>query len=469
MANIEATILGHLLNQPKLLKNLDLDKNFFPTQIQRLVFKELRSGNVDAAIIINELKKKGIKDAAIQVSSLMDGIPKSKSENLLLLINKARQQKKKNELFQLIDEQRRIGLKTGDFDVTEEIRKGFEDLDRLDDNQESLEIETLKGLYLSDIPKRKTLINPIIGEKEIIVLSGLPKSGKSILALNLAFSLAKGKDWLNFSIIKPTRTIIFQQEISRESYKERISIMTPEENDLGFLDNISINKERGLVIDTTQGLMAISKAIESFKPEFVIIDPLASFHTKKENVAEEMGTLFKTFQALVDKFKITIFIIHHFSKINQEERHDVYMSRGSGVISASPDSVWTLKYLPKNKYQMEEDDIIKTIELAFEFRNTNRIKPLILKQNDQLWYEPIEPSLRSKVSPKDIVREIEKAEGEIYQSKLVKIFEGKASKGTIINAIKEAEELEQIDSSIIEGSRGKAKVLFLRESLRGGD
>lgn len=465
MSDLEKDLVGAFIMNPELHEKLECGRKLFESEYCWLIYKETQKAykdnrEIDIAILSEILER---KVPASYICSVLDGFPKSQT-TFEVVDEKIRRLKNKRIAGEIIQEAKKesISILKGIEPSLTKIRERFKELDNLNDGRKPLEIETLKSLYSSEIPKREVLADPVIGKKEIIVLSGLPKSGKSILSLNLAFCLAKGKDWLNFTINKPIKVLIFQQEINRESYKERISVMHPAGIDLEFLENISINKERGLTIDTTQGLRAISRAIESFKPEFVVIDPLANFHSKKENVAEEMGTLFKTFQSLVDKYETTIFIVHHFSKIDPKERHGVYMARGSGVISASPDAVWTLKYLSRNKFDLEEDDFLRTVELSFELRNANPIRPLILKRNDQLWYEFIEVSKKGKLDIDDIIEEIKNAGGTIYQSKLEQRFKDKASHRTFLRAVQEAEQLEIIDSSIIEGSRGNSKILFLR-------
>lgn len=465
MNDMDEAIIGRLIDSPNLIETTEMDKTLFESEKHRCIFSAIKKLNKEKQKIdmveISNITGYKISD----LLKLTEGLHKIPPENFINHVNGLRKNKLSKDIFKEVEKQRKFQEKRMEVDwiQTKNLLAGFEQLDH---GGQRIEIETLKSLYSSDVPKREVLVDPVIGKKEIIVLSGLPKSGKSILALNLAFCLAKGENWLDFAIDNPARVLIFQQEISRESYKERISIMLPSERDLKSLEDISINKERGLTIDTTQGLLAFSKAIESFQPELVIIDPFTDFHSKKENVTEEMSAMFKTLKSVVDKYGITIFIVHHFSKVNPEERQKVYMARGSSVISASPDSIWTLKYLARNKFDnMEDEDFQKTVELSFELRNTNPIRPLTIKRNDRLWYEITEITKRVKIDVDDIIEEIKKAGGEIYQSDLEQKFKDRGSHRTFIKAIEKAEQSEFVDSSIIEGSPGNSKVLFLKVAV----
>jgi len=465
MKDIEEAIIGRLIESPNLIETTEMDKTLFENEKHRRIFSAIKKSNekkqkIDVVEISNITGYK-ISD----LLKLTEGLHKIPSENFINHVNRLKKNKSAKEIFKEVEKQRKFQEKGMEVDWAQ-TKKLFEQVASLDHGGQRIEIETLKSLYSSDVPKREVLVDPVIGKKEIIVLSALPKIGKSILALNLALCLARGENWLNFPINKPTRVIIFQQEISRESYKERISKMFSSEKDLNFLENISINKERGLNFDTAQGRLALSGAIESFQPEFVIIDPFIDFHSKKENATEEMGAMFKTFKSIVDRHGITIFIVHHFSKANPEERSKVYMSRGSSVISASPDSIWTLKYLPKNISDgIEDEDFLKTIELSFELRNANPIKPLTIKRNDQLWYEAIEILSKSKINVDEIIEKIKKAGGKIYLKELEREFNDRVSHRTFLKAVQKAEQSKFVDSSIIEGSPGNSKVLFLTESV----
>lgn len=455
----EKLILGHLLLQPELIKELDLDIDFFERRENKLIFKELRSAgkNTDVALFYEKLQGRVKAD---YISSLMEGIPRSNANNVFYYINIVQAARLKKKVASLI----LSGTKTGCLD-NEKIRKYYEEIDRLERPSGSSITETLKNLHERDVPARSLLIDPILGRQEICILSGFPKSGKSVLSLNLAIRLAQGRDWLGFNIPAPAKVLILQQEVAVPLFKDRLELMISEEKEFSFLQNISHNKERGLLLDSGAGLNTISRTIEMEKPDLVILDPLIKFHSKQENRSDEMEEIFKAIQSLVDKYLISFFIIHHFAK-SQEDKIGGYMQRGSSVISASSDSNWQWNYLSKEGYKLSDEDFLKAMELSFEFRNTEPICPLILKSNELLWFEEIEPSRKIKAGYRDIYEEVKKAGGSIHRPELEKKFvPEKCSHRTFIKAVQKAEQQGLIDSTTLERSRGSSRVIFLREGL----
>src|SRR5262249_5562444 len=105
---------------------------------------------------------------------------------------------------------------------------------------EPIKIETLQDLWRKEIPKRESFLGDgLIAREDIIVFSGPQKKGKSILSLNLGLRLAKGENWFSWSVPKPLRVGIIQQEIPEGALKERLEkMLEPEAQNVEFLSRI---------------------------------------------------------------------------------------------------------------------------------------------------------------------------------------------------------------------------------------
>lgn len=464
MQTIEEAVLGRLLQQPEFLDITEIDNSLFKSEKQRRIFNAIKKQwETERNADLMAIKEKSGYEFS-DLISLTEGIHRINPEQFIQHVKKLKQ---RYLMWELCKESNKIqnSLEKGmepDSTRIEEIATLIANLN----HTEELGIETFKNLIERDIPERRLLIDPILGEREIAIVSGFPKSGKSILSMNLSIRLAQGKDWLGFKIPKPLKTLILQQEVSTPLFKERLLNMISSEKNRDFFENISHNTKRGLLIDTKEGFQSISQAIKSKNPSLVIIDPLIKFHTKKENSAEEMEIVFKQFHRLIDEYGVTFLIIHHFAKAI-EDRKGGYQQRGSSVISASSDANWQWSFVPKDKYDIPEEDNLKVGELSFEFRNIESMQPLILKQSDSLWYERTVVRKKGKLDFHDIRIEIEKAGGRAYQRDIEKKFvPDVCSHRTFLKAVEEGEERGAYDSVPLEDQKGSPKLLFISEGER---
>ncbi|MHA2217641.1 MAG: AAA family ATPase [Candidatus Hodarchaeales archaeon] len=461
MMTHEELILGQLLAQPGLLDKVEVPEVLFTTEKLRRTFAAIKQQweeNRDAdPMIISE--KIGGKNPISYLMELQEGVHLIPTNNFQQHVNLLKKKRLENEFFKESERQRTFSEKGMMTDFTK-IGELYSQVQGLEEKT-SLEIETLQRLYIRDVPQRKPLIDPILGEKEIIILSGYPKSGKSILSMNIAIRLSQGRDWIGFKVPEPVKILILQQEVSQSLFKDRLSKMIIDKVNSDFLKSISHNIERGILIDTKEGVRKLSREIEDSKPKMIIIDPLIKFHTKKENVAEEMEIVFEALHQLVDSYGVSFLVIHHFAKTT-EDRKGGYMQRGSSVISANSDANWQWSFVPRDKYEVTEEDSLRVGELSFEFRNIESIQALILKQSDTLWYERTTVRKKGKLDFHDIRIEIEKAGGRAYQRDIEKKFVPKVcSHRTFVKAVEDGEERAAYDSVTLKEQTGSPKLLFI--------
>lgn len=235
MQNIEECILARLLENPELLSLAEIENDLFETEKQRKIFSAIKSlwereGNVD---VMEVSLKTGYPTS--DLFSLSEGVYRIPVKHFIGHVNKLKKKRLMKEVIQESERQRNF-LEKGmlpDSTKIEELASQFQSFDE----SAPLKIETLQNLYTRNIPKRNSLISPIIGENEIIILSGFPKSGKSILSVNIAIRLAQGRNWLGFEIPEPVKILILQQEVSVPLFKDRLSKMAMDEGNPVFLEN----------------------------------------------------------------------------------------------------------------------------------------------------------------------------------------------------------------------------------------
>ena len=463
MPPLEETILGHLLIQPEFLKILVLDKNFFRSERQKLVFKEIENGNTDVGLIT---KKIGEKDSFSYVSSLMDGIPKTKGVNLNRLINEVKRERKKRELLQSIEKQARIAKRTGDFDLTE-IRKKFEELDKIN-IENPLKIETLQDFRQREIPRREIIMQYHAEKEAVSILAGKLKRGKSLYAMQMAFCIAAGKDFLGFSVPKPRKTLFINQEISESSTKERTDLMLAS-------CEFPLLEENFLIINTVGNLIKITnpshraqlfRDIDQYEPDLIICDPFSSFHNKKENDEKEMSEVMDYFFEISKKFRVGIFLIHHYGKPSLAQRTGGHELRGHSILGDRPDIIILFNALPeKYKNSPLPHTIENYAEIEFILRSDAKPDNIILKRDPEtLWYQVYDlyGQLGRKIRPERVIDIIREHGGKILRTELMEELLEYASKRVALKALQEAKEKYHIESESLPG-RGNPVQLILKE------
>jgi hypothetical protein len=470
--DLSRVVLGSILMKPQLLESSDLGSSDFPPGRLRETFAAIaelwendRSPEIDP-IILSERLGDG---AASFVSELMSGMVRPDPEMFAIRVGELRRRKLSERIVRLAEDLGRTHLKTGAFDPAEfnKLRQLVIEQDELAESkaQTPIAAESLRSLIERETPEIPSLIEPILRSREIIVLSGFPKVGKSIASTNLAIRLATGGLWLGFTIPKPGNTLIFQTENTEALFKERILKMAYGLADDSFLDCISFVKDRGLMLDSKAGFSAISRAIATAgeNVKLVVFDPLIDYHGRKENDAAEMATVFRCLRELTDTHNVAILIIHHFAKLT-EGREGGYMARGSGVISASSDGNWQFQRLNRAQYQIGPDEYFRTAELSFESRNCAIMRPKTIRLSDNLWFDECELEKKFKLDQWDIVNAVKEAGGQVPRADLERRVreKTKCAHGTFLSALEEAEQAGLIDEADLPGARGSAKVVMLR-------
>jgi RecA-family ATPase len=462
--DLEKIILASLIRNPALLGKSELETKFFEGEKIRRLFAAIEklaissNGSSIDPMILHETSGIELKE----ILEIEEGVHKFSEENFSRYPWLLRQRFFAKAFFSETEKQRKSFIQEVPVDF-DQIKKTWEAVEeQMNDENLSLgkESETALALLQRDIEKRNLLIDPILAKREILVISGTPKIGKSIATLNIALSLAMGKSWLGFNTQGPARTAIFQTELSDILLKDRLEKITAT-NPRGA-ESIILMKGVFYNFDSKTGLANIRRTLKKDKVDLAVFDPLIDFHSKDENKAGDMALILKDIRRLADEFNIAIILVHHFAKkIEGQEREGGYLARGSSVISASVDSSWQMQRLMKERFEFDDiEDYLKTVELSFESRNCAVPRPKILRLDDDLWLKESQVKRLAKITPEDIVEAIERRGGQAALSDIRK--ELNCSGDRLRKIVEEAEALNLLDSVEIPGARGKAKILILK-------
>ena len=215
---------------------------------------------------------------------------------------------------------------------------------------------------------------PIVGDgvlldNTILEIVGEAKSKKTFLALNMSVAIASGKSFAGLNIEKQSRVLHLSAEGGYFPTRERIQTMAKDISEEA-LSNIYFSKYVNMSIDVDDDYHALQSWIEKAKPDVLVLDPLIRFHSQDENSSTAMNVVFRRFRELIDKYSLSIIIVHHTGK------NTSLGGRGSSLIRGEYDSCITLKKLGDNH------------KLSFDMRHVETPSPRILSFNkDTFWFE----------------------------------------------------------------------------------
>lgn len=224
--------------------------------------------------------------------------------------------------------------------------------------------------------KNDFIIDNLMKSRGVYCLVARPKVGKSLLALQLANSIATGTSFLDFKTIQAP-VLYISTEMNSMQIMDRINKMDFEFNDNNFFLKEQEPNERKLNFMDLQ--IDFQEFACNYNGKFVIVDMLCGIDMNNGydiNNYQDIGQyLIPQFRELCNKYDFTILLIHHLNKNNT--------SLGSTAIDGSIDGKLTLK---------EDNHIRSKIILSYESRDYESFD-LMLKRNDNLIFEKTETEI----------------------------------------------------------------------------
>lgn len=196
-------------------------------------------------------------------------------------------------------------------------------------------LKSLDDIMCDDSIKYEWLVDGILPKEGLVIISAHPKVGKSLLTLNLAFSVANGTKFLDRNV-KQGRVFILQLEDPEPLIKDRGVQMTG--TDISASDILVGAKPFEITdFDKEQDLR---DRIERYDPSLIIIDPLTFAHdVDDEDKSAKMGRVMNLFRRIALDYGICLVLVHHNRKSGGK---DGMALRGSSAILSSCDIAMVL-------------------------------------------------------------------------------------------------------------------------------
>ena len=216
-----------------------------------------------------------------------------------------------------------------------------------------LDIFDAYDLLMNPPPDSDDWISPAILPKNSIMLcGGLPKLGKSLLAVEFARALVTGTllfDYPEFTT-KQCNVLYLEGELGKTEMHKRLSLAFENHKPSEWAGKLYGGSQlKDFKIEYDDSRFGLNEAIEKFNINVCIFDPIRSFTLKDENSNNEIKEVFDHIQKLKKIHEdrgLSFILIHHFRKeptgwgAKDYNPLDPQNFSGAGVFYSAPDTLF---------------------------------------------------------------------------------------------------------------------------------
>lgn len=218
------------------------------------------------------------------------------------------------------------------------------------------------------------LIPGLLPRGETVLCCGLPKSGKTLLAIDAGFAIATGESHFLGEAVQQGRVLLISVDESAQSTKAKLLKR-------GFRPRDGANMTVMTAWDISQ-LDALEAKLEDFRPDVVIIDSLKRITVGREiseNSAEFADILY-TLKELIGRYGAAGILIHHSNK--NQEATGVAKVRGSTAIAGAVWGIWQVDIPESDDESKNKPSKGKSKQKRFDPTNPNRIFTAICRDTE---------------------------------------------------------------------------------------
>lgn len=182
-------------------------------------------------------------------------------------------------------------------------------------------------------PPYDWLVDGLICKGDVCLMIGPPNVGKSWFAMSLAVGVAEGwKDWLGLKLRAPGKVLVIDEENPVDVVYHRLRKLGLSHDGSS---NIRYLHRQGIRMDRHPDWI-LEEAL-NWNPDLIVMDSLTRIHTKDENNAGEVASLFNDgINPLARETGATVLLLHHTNKTDTTNSYTKL--RGSSDIGASVDT-----------------------------------------------------------------------------------------------------------------------------------
>ena len=211
------------------------------------------------------------------------------------------------------------------------------------------------------------LVQDLWGACAVGIIGGAPKACKSMMALDLAVSVASGTACLGrFEVHTPGPVVVYLAEDALPSVRDRVAQLCRHRGLPLRNLNLHVVTAPSLRLDLEHDQLALDQTLAALKPKLLVLDPLVRLHRLDENSAADVSGLLGFLRDINRRHQLAIVLVHHMAK---RSRRDLGQAlRGSSDLHAWVDSAC---------YLVRRDD--QRLRLTVEHRAAPAHDPVLLR------------------------------------------------------------------------------------------
>lgn len=203
------------------------------------------------------------------------------------------------------------------------------------------------------------LVPSVLAKSTIGFCAGLPETYKTFIMADLAIECSRsGGSWLGIPVAQCRVLFIDQERFkgeTRRRFKKMIQAKGLNSDDLK--DSLYIQVGSSIRLNLDDSFEAFRRKLAEIKPELVIIDSFATFHTAAENDRRDIQTVLERVKQLRQEFGCTFMFIDHEGKsvLNPDsagEVPDAFKMVGSVGKPAAAETVLTVRKGKENSVML---------------------------------------------------------------------------------------------------------------------
>lgn len=183
------------------------------------------------------------------------------------------------------------------------------------------------------------LVDGIMPRSGVAILVGEPKTYKTMLAVQLAISIASGRGEVAGRSTMSGGVLLVELEGGSDGLRSRLRRQL-EHLGVPPPDNLRLAHRESVRLDTDIGRARLLAAIQRHLPALLILDPLMFLHAGDENRAADMASVMGWLVEQSRTFDLAVLVVHHTGKPQDVRRGlgERVRPRGSGVLDAAVDA-----------------------------------------------------------------------------------------------------------------------------------
>lgn len=189
-----------------------------------------------------------------------------------------------------------------------------------------LRARTVAGLGLTQLPPPRWLVDDVLPAPGVGMIYAPPKAGKTFVAIDLACSVAQGRDWLGRAVTPGRVMYVIAEGVG--GVGQRLAAWADYHGSAG-LENITW--VRGAVpLNSAEAVAALCELVAGY--DLVIFDTLARCAVGvEENSAKDMGQVVENVDRIRDACGGHVLLVHHSGKDSSQG------ARGSSALLGAVD------------------------------------------------------------------------------------------------------------------------------------